>query len=1749
MTTDDPVVITGLACRYPDAAHAGELWENVLGRRRGFRRIPPGRLPLSDYGGTDPDRTYVTHAGLIDGWQFDRARFRVPGAVFRAVDLTHWLALEVSAAALADAGLPDGAGLDRERTGVVLGNSLTGEFSRAAMLRTRWPYVRRTVLAALAESAVPADARAELMAGLERRFKEPFAEPSDETLAGALSNTIAGRICNHFDLHGTGYTVDGACSSSLLAVSTAAGAVAEGQLDVALAGGVDLSIDPFELVGFARVGALAATGEMRVYDRRPTGFLPGEGCGVVVLCRQSYARRHGMRAYARLLGWGSSADGSGGLTRPEVGGQKLALRRAYERAQLPPERVGLVEGHGTGTEVGDRTELRALLEVRGPSARPAALGSVKANIGHTKAAAGVAGLIKAVLAVHHEVLPPTTGCEEPHPMLTSGSLEALDEARCWPDADRYASVSAMGFGGINVHAVLGGAEPTRRRRLTPNERSLAARPPRREVIACGADGREHLVSRLTAMRDVARTMSRAELTDLAATLAAEHGGRPARFGTAVAGPDDLVAAAGHALAALASGAERIVDPARRVFLGLGGPLRVGLLCSGQASPCYPDAGALAGLLDELPPGYDDELPIPRGSPVDTAVAQPAIVRATLAGLRWLEQLGVRASGAVGHSLGELTALVWAGALDEEDAYALAQARGAAMSAIDVPGEMAALAAGRREAEELIRGHDVVIAAENGEQATVISGPRSEVEQVMAAAARRGAPATRLPVSHAFHSPLMAPAASRVKSAAAEAVWRPLNRPVASTVTGAWLSGEDPVELLVQQLTGPVRFREALALLDAGLLIEVGPGSVLTGLAGPHAVALDAGAPGADGIAAATAALFAAGVCDSVAPYVAGRLSRGFDLDRPRTLLTNPCETVPAPPVAVADAPVGAPEEQDPIAVVLARVADAVELDPTAIAADTRLLADLHLSSLRVMQLAVGAATELGRAVPSEALPVASLTVREFAEAIVALPVAGSEERAEPGATWVRAFAAEPAPAPDRPEGPVARRWHVVGGHPPPEGFPSDEAGEPARLLVLPSGLDRARLPDVLEALHATQADRRPLVVLHQGGIGAAVGRSVAAELPDVPVLVVETSPDASGNAAAVEAHRPLAPYAEIVLDGRTRTTPALRPLAIPPRRDHLIPLRPGEPCVVTGGTRGIGAECAAGLAAATGARMVLLGRGEPGDDVLARVAATGAPVEYHGVDVTDRAAVAAVLADLRKRYGPVRMALHAAGHNVPARIEQLTADHLRDTLAPKVIGLENLLAATEPGELRRLVTFGSVIGRMGLAGEAHYAIANEWLARAAGAHVLNIEWSAWSGAGMGERLGVLDGLIRRGLSPIPVPAGVDMLLRLLVTPDLPPTVLVAGRLPSSPALRRHDEHDLGGDRFLESVLARTPGVEVEAEARLSLGTDPYLDDHRIDDVAVLPAVLGLEAMAQAAAAVGSTTTTATGVRFGRAITVPDRGDRVVRVTALAREDGITEVVGRSDETGLRAEHFRAEYAGTPAEPPDEPALAEFHGEPIPAGDLYGPLFFHGPRFRRVLGYRELGAYGCVAEVRTDPDPRWFSQFLGRRLRLGDPGARDAFLHVLQGCVPDRRVLPVAVDRIQIVRRPSGTLRLHAWQRAEDGADFVFDLVVVDATGALVERWDGLALRAVHPLPLDEVPLPAVGAYLTRSLRAWRPGVPIDLVVTPGEQIGGCRLTASEPFTVDWRRADGPDRRNRGWEETGAAYRAIVSGTVVTVSRP
>ncbi|MEV3925654.1 SDR family NAD(P)-dependent oxidoreductase [Actinomadura coerulea] len=1767
----DAIAVVGLGCRHPDASTPEQLWETVLARRRAFRPLPRERLDLADYGdpAAGPDATDLRYAAVLDGWSFDRSRYRVPGPAYRVTDLAHWLALDVAGDTLAAAGFAGGHGLDRRRAGVILGNTLTGEFSRAALMRLRWPYVRRNLVAALAARGWEAEELGGLLREVEESYKEPFAEPNDESLVGGLANAIAGRVCNHFDFRGAGYTVDGACSSSLLAVITACTYLRDGDLDFALAGGVDLSLDPFELVGFSRLGALAGSA-MRVYDARPTGFLPGEGCSMVALMRAGDAVAAGRRPIALIRGWGMSSDGNGGLTRPDVSGQRLALERAYARAGFGPETVALFEGHGTGTEVGDRTELRALAEVHEGRRRrrPAALGSIKANIGHTKAAAGAAGLIKAVLALRRQVIPPTTGCDEPHPLLRDpgAPLRIVREAEPWPDAPLRAGVSAMGFGGINTHVVLEAASVRRTTaRLAARDRRAAREPLDREVFALSAGTDADLAAVLERVAVRARTMSFAEHADLAAALAERaHGDAPVRAAIVARDPAELAARAERAGELLAGLGAPGFAALPGVYVGRGAPGRVGLLFPGQGAPVRERAGALGVVLPEAGEYFEEGR---AADPVDTAVAQPAVFRASAAALRWLDRLGVTAAAAVGHSLGEITALHWAGALSRPDALHLVTRRGRIMADNCEAGTgMASLAAPAAAVAGLIDDADLVIAADNG-AVQVVAGPLTEVDRVVKRARAKGITAGRLRVSHAFHSPAVAAAEPVLARHLGDLAVAPPAGRVYSTVTGRELTAADDVRaLLARQLTAPVRFREALELLaaDCDLLVEAGPGHTLTAMAqsvtGVPVRTLDAGAESAAALGDATAALFAVGaVCDLTA-LSAERFHRPFDLWREPEFLANPCESAPAgvlddrlgraaaaaAPAAPAEtaAPAAEPPpeaDSDVPAVVRGLIAEALELPPDVIGDGDRLLGDLHLNSLRVVQLAAEAAERTRRAVPAAPPLFAEATVASFVQAIEELPAAedgsGSHGPPEGVREWHRVLVEYARPVEPAAE-PASRAWRVFGGgrlralveprlSPPPEG-----EARPAVVAFLPEDPDDRAVDALIEAARLAVDTDAPFTVVDSGDTASGFVGTIAAEYPSLPVRWVRALAAAPADAVGDVLTASWDGHAELVVDeeGRTRV-PAYRAAGPGTSAGQTPdtaapPLSPGEVLVVTGGGKGIGFASAHFLARRWGVRLGLIGRSRPDADAelrdnLSRLREAGVDFCYQAADVTDPESLHHGVAAIADRLGPVRGVIHASGLNRPARFSEI-GDAYAEHAAPKHHGLRALLDAAGAEGLRLVLTFGSVIGRFGLAGEAHYALANgrmrelvRILARdLPDCRVANLDWTVWSGAGMGERLKVLDDLARAGVSPVPADRGTELLARAAEARPPSHSMVISGRLPQ---LGRAGEPVLDGHRFLRRVRAWTPGVELVAEAELSLPDDPYLDDHRIDGVAVLPAVCVLEAMAQAASALtGRPAAGVTDSRFDRPVVVPEHGTRTVRVCALVREDGDVDVAVRSDETGFAVDHFTGTVTSADAEPPENPAATAR----IPAhtgDDMYGPLFFHGRRFRRLRRYTHLEATACTAVL--DGDRPWrFGDGLPADLLFGDPARNDASIHVLQACVPHRRLLPVGCARFTVHRGGAGEgeLTLAAVERDHSGADYTYDVVVRDGSGRPVVSWRGLRLRDVGPLPVATLHPVLVGPYLQRTLTALLPERDIRLTVEaggPGDGLASGGRANGRPWAV------------------------------------
>ncbi|MGR6913125.1 type I polyketide synthase [[Actinomadura] parvosata] len=1747
----DAIAIVGMGCRYPDASDPDRLWENVLARRRAFRPIPRERLNLEDYG-AGADGTYVKFAGLLEGWRFDRARFRVPGSAHRVTDTTHWLALDVAAETLASAGHPDARGLDRDRVAVVLGNSMNGEFSRAIGLRVRWPYVRRVLQDTFAAEGWTDGEQARLLAAAEQAFKAPFPEPNDESLAGALANTMAGRVCNHFDLHGGGYTVDGACASSLLAVTTACSTLLSGDADFVLAGGVDISLDPFELVGFARTGALA-TSEMRIYDAAPTGFWPGEGCGMVALMRWEDAVAAGRTPLALIRGWGVSSDGQGGISRPEKNGQLLALWRAYNRAGWGPETISLFEGHGTGTAIGDEVELSALIEAHRGRRRnqAAALGSIKANIGHTKAAAGVAGLLKATLALQRQVIPPTTGCRDPHELLRrdGAPLRVMCEAEPWPDEPLRAAVSAMGFGGINTHVVLESEARCRRNGLSVAEHRIAAPLLSHEAFVLGGDTVRDLTAAVARVADSADTMARAQLVDLAAELAKAAAGRPRRFrvGLVARDPEQLARRAAQALPMLAT-LERTDEghpiTASGVVAAHGRAARIGLLFTGQGAPPVTSAGALGTCL----PQAESHFSRAWNEAAGTAVAQPAIVRASLAGLTWLARLGVRGDAAVGHSLGEITALHWAGALSEEDLLSLVTRRGRLMSELGTPGTgMASIAAPVESVADLIDDTSLVIAADNG-VALVVAGPLPDIEKVLERAARSGVPAQRLRVSHAFHSAEMKAVEHPLSEHLSGMTIRPIEGRVYSTISGDLLTpANDLRRLLTLQVTSPVQFGRAVTALatECDLLVEVGPGqglaSIAAGQVAVPAVALDVGAASAEGLCLSGAALYAAGATTDLRPFFTHRFHRPFDLEHAPELLGNPCEQASEPAPRTEAPTAGAPDRADDVpTLVRTLVADALELPRDAIGDDDRLLSDLHLNSLRVAQLSMQAVTAGGRVMPIEPLIMSDVSVADLAHAIEALPRAGDgaePETSPPGlADWHRILlpVAEPVTLPEEAE---TYAWQVVGAgpllHAVTPVLPVTPTGRSAMLIFLPENPTDNDIDVMVSSVRAAVAEGMPLTVVDHGDTASGFLATIRQEHPgQVARWVGVADCQASGPLLRVlrSSGEP-----EILLDSGGRPcVPAYRPL---PRSSAETRLTRADVVLVTGGGKGIGFETALRLGQASGARVALLGRSRPGEDEelrtnLARLTNAGVTFQYEPADVTDPVSTRLAVENITNTLGTVTAVVHSSGVNKPQRFADLNAAAFAEHAAPKHHGLRNVITALDTAALRTVISYGSVIGRFGLGGEAHYALANGRLREymrvlrreLPHCHVCDIDWTVWSGAGMGERFDVLDSLMRTGVVPLPSSRGTDLLLELLTARPDTSSVVVTGRLPQLTCPPPAIEH-----RYVQNVRIFVPGVELVAEAALSAETDPELADHQIDGIRILPAVSMLEAMAQAAHVLtGSRPAGVVGASFDRAVLVPGEGVRTIRLCALLRDDGAVDVALRADDSGFAVDHARAtivmsEPPGATEVPEQRSTLPSHHG---PA--LYGGLFFHGPRFQRLREYRHLAATGCTAVLA--PDSGGSAPSL-----LGDPRRNDASIHVLQACVPQRRLLPVGCDAFT-VRRPEGAseeLLLSAIEREHSGADYVYDVTLRTTSGTAVLSWTGLRLRDVGPLDSADGLALLLGPYLERGVGALVPDSPVRVEITPGggdraggrgrSHLGDLVMAVRGAVACDWEWADGdPD---------------------------
>src|SRR5579864_6820668 len=1294
------IAIVGMACRYAEAHSPRELWENVLAQRRSFRRIPRLRLNLADYSPPQQreDAISVTMAAVLEDYEFDRVRFRVSGDTFLSTDLSHWLALDVAEQAFADAGMANGSSGQRERTGVFVGNTLTGEFSRANLMRLRWPYVRRVISAVLqnGDGKLSGD-DARLLAEIESLYKRPFLATTEDSLAGGLSNTIAGRICNYFDLKGGGYVVDGACASSLLAIANACSALQVGDVDVALAGGVDLSLDPFELAGFSKLGALASE-NMRVFDEHSSGFWPGEGCGFVVLMRreEAVALQHPVRAVIR--GWGISSDGSGGITRPESSGQLLALDRAYRRAGYGIDSVCYFEGHGTGTSIGDAVELQALSQARRAAsdhAPAAAIGSVKANIGHTKAAAGVAGLIKTAMALQSKVVPPNTGCERTHPELKgeSPALRIAREGELWPDgAPARAGVSAFGFGGINTHVTIEAADHSRRKSFTGYEQQRLSAAQDCELFLLQASDLNELAAQLDEILMLANEISYAEMTDLAAHLANKLNShyKPVRAACVASTPQELEHAAKVLRDCCASGSATQLDCSQGIFLNSGDTKpRIGFLFPGQAAPVYIDGGIWSRRFSEVRDLYE-RAKLPQVVSINTEVAQPCIATASMAGLVLLRSLGIEANVVAGHSLGELVSLYWAQAMDDRTLLHMVAERGRLMSELGDPdGSMASIQAPCEDVRQRLNGDPIVVAADNAPTQTVVSGKASAVKRFLGRLGADGIIATMLPVSHAFHSPLMADAATAFSRYLASERLGYIGKAscIVSTVTGTAVEeNADLRQLLIDQITMPVQFAKAAEHMAAetDLLIEVGPGSILTNIVSQQfavpAVALNVGSDSLRGLLTAAGAAFALGANVHPKALFADRFYRPFDLLHRHKFLQNPCETVPEISIHDAVAPahspaakplpvVTTPQETSVLETLRRLVAKRTQLPLGMILPENHFLDDLHLNSISISQIVLEAAAQSGSVAPVSPAEFTNATLAETAEILERNRHRGAnrkEQKYPAGAeSWIRTLGVELVEKPLRLE---HRRgsgqWQVLAVEQSPftkalaEQF--DFASGSGMVCCVPQERTADSAEFLLRFVQRCMREKADQIVfVQQGGSAGALARSLFLEHRDMAITVVDV-PAGTAHAAELVMREATAAsgFTEAVYDSNgIRREPRLKVLW-PEQNETASALGTDDLLLVTGGGKGITAESALALAHAAGCRLALLGRSRPELDEelgnnLKRFRNANVKFEYFSVDLTDEKAASEAIQRIQSNLGTVTAVLHGAGVNNPKPLAEI----------------------------------------------------------------------------------------------------------------------------------------------------------------------------------------------------------------------------------------------------------------------------------------------------------------------------------------------------------------------------------------------------------------------------------------------------------------------------------------------------------------
>jgi acyl transferase domain-containing protein/NAD(P)-dependent dehydrogenase (short-subunit alcohol dehydrogenase family)/acyl carrier protein len=868
-----PVAIIGIGCMFAKSSKLKDFWRLMYHGMDGIDTIPETHWSPADYYDKDPkrpDHVYCRRGGFLPTIGFDPSEFGIPPANLEATDTSQLLGLLTAKMALKDAGYLEGKDFNRDRASVILGATGTQELAIPLGARLGHPHWRR----AMAAADIPADKIEEI----SRQIADSFVPWQENSFPGLLGNVIAGRICNRLDFGGTNCVVDAACASSLSALHLSLMELTAGRSDMVITGGVDLLNDIFMHMCFSSTYILSLTEDIRPFSKNADGTLLGEGLGMLVLKRLSDAERDRDKIYAVIHALGTSSDGkSQSIYAPRSEGQEKALRGAYELSGISPHTVELIEAHGTGTRVGDQVEFQTLQAVFGKTPKNGhrcALGSIKSQIGHTKAAAGSAGLIKAAMALYHKVLPPTLKAKDPDPNLglTESPFYLNHQSRPWvshPDHPRRSGVSSFGFGGSNFHVVM--EEYQAQKREVSWDGAV-------EILSFSAQSHAALISAVKWLKDsVGNGLSSVEFS-----AEAEKSRRAFSFvepfrlllaiDTVTYDSADISGIFAKTVNALEQNSPDAPWHLPNMSYGTGpAPGKMAILFPGQGSQypgmgkdlacmfpealevmesadrrfhsIYPHATRLSEMI--FPPATYSDSEAARQEALlrSTEHAQPAIGAVSLFMWRVLQRFHLRPDAFCGHSFGELTALCAAGSYTEDTFHSLSIHRGRCMAAAgkgedSEPGTMMAVLGPLDALDKRLKecAIDVVLANRNSPEQGVLSGSSAAITLAEANCREWGFKTKRLPVSAAFHSPLMIDACKPFETALRDIKITPSDVTVYANTDGNPYP-KDPVaaaKRLSDQLVRPVEFIKSIQnMYEEGVrtFLEVGPKSVLTGLCG------------------------------------------------------------------------------------------------------------------------------------------------------------------------------------------------------------------------------------------------------------------------------------------------------------------------------------------------------------------------------------------------------------------------------------------------------------------------------------------------------------------------------------------------------------------------------------------------------------------------------------------------------------------------------------------------------------------------------------------------------------------------------------------------------------------------------------------------------------------------------------------------------------------------------------------------------